>query len=249
MYVFMLNMSIQYYKRMLSKKIEIGERSKQMSKKKKEKQFKSKKPFYKKWWFILLIVLVVGGIIGNSLDNESVDSKIAETISYDIVQKEDISFSNVKRFSWDIVVKEPISIKQFEELSKQIVEEAKDEEDFNALAVSFYDYPEYVGYGYTIGKTEYAPEGDWSKADTVQAGEYAKMDYTFDFMEKDWSKQLTQDEVTIFLEWHKLYESKVTETNLPVDSEIDEEIAKIFNIEASEVKEIIMKQINWQFDK
>ena len=193
-----------------------------------------------------MIVLIVLVIIGNIADDGETDKEVATT-TYEVVQKEDISFSNVKRFEWHIVVKEPVSIKQLEELSKQIVEEAKEEEEFNALSIGFYDYPEYVGYGYTLGKTEYAPEGDWSKADTVQTGEYDKMDYKFDLMEKDWSKQLTQDEVTIFSEWNKLYQSKVTEAALPIENEIDEEIAKSFNIDSSKVTEALLKQVNWTF--
>ncbi len=90
------------------------------------------------------------------------DNNISTGIEYEIVEKNEINIANAKRYSWEIVVKEKVNVEQLEELSKEIIEIAKKEKSFNAIVIGFYDYGEYIGTGFTLGKVEYAPEGDWA---------------------------------------------------------------------------------------
>lgn len=239
---------------------------------KEDKKTKVKKPFYKRWWFIGIVLIIVISAIGGGGDDETVEepqetasseveenqdsqepkqeesNETIEIVDYEVVKKDDISFGNTKRYGWEVVVKEPATVEQLKEVAKKVVEEAKNDKKFNALAIGFYDYAEFIGYGYVLGKVEYAPDGDWAKADTVRAGQYDKMDYKYDLREKDWSKQLSKEEVEVFKAWHELYDSKTTASTLPDEEEIKKEIAKKFNMEEDEVYNIMMKQSTWMFD-
>lgn len=183
------------------------------------------------------------------LDNEvEIDNDTESGIHYEIAEKNDIHLGNTKRYSWEVVVKEKVNVKQLEELSKKIIEIAKNEKPFNAIVIGFYDYEEYIGTGYTLGKIEYAPEGDWGKAGTVKTGEYDKMDYKYSLREKDWGKQLTREEVKVYKAWKDLFYEKDMGSELPDEDEVINEIAKGFDIEAEEVNAILQKQIVWIFD-
>lgn len=167
---------------------------------------------------------------------------------YYIVEKQDFPFADAVRYNWEVVVEGKVTVTQLTEISRLIIENAKEELQFNALSIHFYDYEEFIGDAYTLGQVTFAPDGDWSKADTVQIGQYDKMKYNFDLREKDWEKQLTKEEVEIYKASHDLYYSKVTDTTLPDDTEIEEEIAKQFNISQEKVHEIRLKHVSWIFN-
>lgn len=205
---------------------------------------------------IILIILIISLILtisacgGEKVSQDEVkqEDSISTDIEYEVVEKNEFHIPNAKRYSWEVVVKEKVNAEQLEELSKEIIEIAKKETKFNSISVGFYDREEYIGTGFTLGKVEYAPEGDWGKANTVKTGEYDKMDYNYSLMEKDWDKQLVKEEVKIYKAWKDLYEEKDTGSDLPDEDEINEEIASQFNISKDEVSEIMLKQITWQFD-
>lgn len=174
-------------------------------------------------------------------------NKPTKSIRYEIIEKNDISYKGAKRYSWEVVVKNIKDTNELKELSREIVELAK-EEEFNAIAICFYDYEEYVGHGYTLGRVEYAPGGDWEKANTVQAGDYENMDYKFDLRKKNWDKQLTEEEVKIYKSWKDLYERKLTEDVLVDEDEVKKEISIKYNISEEEVYNIMIKQMMWMLD-
>lgn len=194
----------------------------------------------------VLMFILVG--CSENIGKESTEKKVnsdkgEETkVEYSVIQKEDISTGAAKRFSWDVVIKEKSNKKELKALSEQIIEEAKEEKAFNAIVVGFYDYEEYIGKGHTLGKVEYAPDGDWGKADTVKAGDYDEMDYNYELREKDWDKQLIREEVDIYKAWdNKLDEGQE-------EDEAIKEVAEQYDISTEEVNNILMKQITWMFD-
>ena len=197
-----------------------------------------KKPFYKRWWFILLVVIVATGVIIPEGDSET------DVVDYRVVEKADVSLGNVKRYDWHIVVNEQVNVEQLKEIAKQVVEKAKGDKDFNALSIGFYDYEEFIGHGYVLGSVKYAPEGDWSKAFTVEAGQYENMDFNYELREKDWSKQLTKEEAEIYGAWHK---EKDFYPDLS-ETEISEKVGERFNLSGDEVYSIIWKHSTWMFD-
>ncbi len=184
---------------------------------------------------------------------ESISEKEEEVVylpSYTIVSKDDVSTGIADRYSWRVAVHEEVTIEDLKSLSKKLVEVAKEEHDFNAIIIGYFDYEEYAEYSaYTLGKSEYAPDGEWAKAGDVKAGDYNKMEFNHELYNKDWSKQLTEDEVQVYEAWNSLYYEEETPENLPEDEIISNKTAEKFDITSEEVEEILNKQMSWTFNK
>ncbi len=126
----------------------------------------------------------------------------ANEIKYNLHEPSDLSYSyngsNIKRLSFDLVIKEEVNSEELKELTKKIVEKVKTEFYFNAMNINIYDYKEYIGGAYTLGKVVFAPHGEWSKANSVRTGEYEKMSFAWDIKEKNWDKKLSPKEAEIW---------------------------------------------------
>lgn len=206
-----------------------------------------------------LIVFIVLGVIASGLSemdffkegNKTMSQKSEEKVrivDHEIVNKDSYPTGNAIRYSLDVVVDEKATEKELKALGEKIVEDMKKEEPFNAISIGFYDYGEFIGTGYTLGKIDYAPNGKWGDASTVSTGAYKKMKYTYSTQEKDWNNQLTQQEAEIYKAWKDLYQEKSTPENLPEEDLVTAEISNIFDIDSQEVKDIIMKQASWAFE-
>lgn len=201
----------------------------------------------KKMLAVLIISILIIGLSGCGGNKEvQVIEQGKEVVevdaNYEVVKKEDLSNLNAKRYNYHIVIDDKLNVEKLKEISKQIIEVAKAEESFNAIVIGFYDYEEYIGAGYPLGKVEYAPDGDWGRANTVKAGEYDKMDYNFELKEKDWDKQLTKEEVEIYKAWQDFNEENNDE------EEAGKVIAERFDKTVEEVQSILMKQMAWIYN-
>lgn len=168
-------------------------------------------------------------------------------IKYKVFQKEDISLGGSKRYAWHVSVEGNPNTDQLTKLSESIVEIAKKEKSFNAIVVGLYDYEEFYGTGYTLGKVTYAPDGDWAKASDVQTGDYSKMDYAYELKTIDWSKQLTKEEAEIFQAWQDLYMEISSPTVIADETEDSKEIADLYKIRPEKVDQILQKHLAWMF--
>lgn len=166
-------------------------------------------------------------------------------LKYKIFEKEDVSIANAKRYVWHVSVEGQPSTEDLSNLSVTIVEQAKEQSPFNAIVIGFYDYEEYYGSGYSLGKVTYAPNGDWSKASEIKTGDYLKMEYMNELKTIDWSIQLKKEEAEIYKAWQDLYMAKSTLSNIPDEAEITKEIAEKYKITTKEVDQILMKQLAW----
>ena len=162
-------------------------------------------------------------------------------IKYHIAKLEDISFSNIKRYRISAVIEEQVTPEQMKSVAKAIVEGFKKDHEFNTLVVFLYDYDEYVGDIYTLGRVIYAPDGDFAKAKYVETGDYSKMSYSFELMNKDWSLRLTPDEVKVWKAWQDAYFAQQN----PDEEKITAEIAKKFGLTTDQVNSILTKQTLW----
>lgn len=204
--------------------------------------------------FVTLLVIMLlttacdSDVQKTATEIETAAGNIQETkIGYRIVQKDNMSFKEmnkeIKRYTWHIVVNGKVTKEYLENISKEIIEIAKKDSPFNAMVIGFYDYEEYIGYGYTLGKTTYAPYGDLAKANTVTTGEYEKMDYNFELREKDWSKQLSADEIKVYKAWQDL-----AWNNFELDDdEVTKKIAREFKVTTKDVDNILIKSVSWMF--
>lgn len=172
-------------------------------------------------------------------------------VDYFIADKEDISMADATRYNWNIVINDPVTPEQMKFVSKEIIESAKQDYKFNALTLMFYDYEEYIGDGYTLGKTTYAPDGEWAKASTVNPGNYNSMEYVFELKNKNWDIKLTQKEVEIWSEIQKKYAIAYenADANEIVDEdEIHQKVADKFNMSKERVSDIHIKKGTWHFN-
>lgn len=223
--------------------------------KKKQTNIKPKKPFYKRWWFIIIVVLMFIGSIGSNNENpdeqtskENATENQVEEVSinlpdYTIVEQNDFSIAGATRYSYEVVVNEKVTTEDLKKLSEFIVENAKNEHNFNALHIVYNDYKEFIGLGSSLGIVEFAPEGDWGKANTVAPGEYDNMQFSYSLKEKDWNKRLTKEEVAVFKKWNE-------ERHLDNESEdnvIDSKVSKELNLDVEKIKRIVMKQLTWMY--
>jgi len=195
-----------------------------------------------KWSLVILVVLIaIGILVENSEEEFSIEED--KILEYEIADIGTAHLGEVKRYTYHVVINEEGGIEELQETSKKVVEQAKEEIEFNALDIGFYDYEEYVNTGYVLGKSRYVPHGDWDKAMEVETGEYENFQFVWDLREKKWAAQLTQEEVEIWKEFDDL---------LWEEPEIDEDtikelVSENFNITVEEVEDILSKERTWRW--
>jgi hypothetical protein len=189
---------------------------------------------------LFLAALVMISLMGCGGSNKETSKKVT-LVSYEIQSiKEDMNITygdtyGGQTYQANVVVKEPANKEQLKDVCRAVVTEVqktyKDKAD--AIIVFIYDYPEYVGYGYTLGMAVQILDGSWQ----------------WEIGEKDWSKRLTTEEVEIWEVWHDL--KKVKNAASPgaiVDEEtVTDEVAEQYDVKKERVKEILAKQLAWSF--
>lgn len=211
-----------------------------------------------KWGVIIFVGLIIlASLMGDEEENSEVQTdtqpkkeesveQVEENeesidISWEIYNIEDISIASAERFEYHVVINDQVTPKQIKEIGEQIIEKAKRETPFNALAIGFYDYPEYIGSGYILGQAEVAPNGEWANAVNINTGDYSNMKVNWDIKEKDWDKRLTPKEAEVWGRWDEIW----LENPDMFEDEITEQVAQEFDLTIKEVDSIAMKQIKW----
>ncbi|MCB2357116.1 hypothetical protein [Clostridium estertheticum] len=176
---------------------------------------------------------------------------LIQDIKYSVENSEDTSLGKIKRYIISVVVTQEVNVEQLKEIAKKVVEENKEKNKFNAITIGFYDYKEYLSNGYTLGKVTFAPDGDFGKAANVSTGDYSSMNYTFELVNKDWSKRLTKNEVSIWKQFNDEFmkeTKKLVEKNsldIPDENKISEMIGKQNNLTKEKIDEILLKKATW----
>lgn len=187
-------------------------------------------------------------------ENQTEETQTTERdvdIDYEIASQRDMIFENdnndnIVRYGFNVVVHEQVSTEELKAISKEIVALEKGYSDinaFNAISINFYDYEEFTSGISSIpplGVVEYAPNGEWSEADTVKAGDYESMEYSWKLKEKDWDNQLTEEEIEIYSYMQEEYEVGVSNKE-----EIYQNVSNIHDISIEKVKEVYDKAMNW----
>jgi hypothetical protein len=139
-----------------------------------------------------------------------------------------------KRFTYNVVISQRLDKAMLEEIALYMYEKAQKETPFNALAVSFYDYPQFIGPGARFGYVNFAPDGQWGKANTVKTGDYSTMLMEDYLEEPDWNYALTKHEADILGDFFDL------DDELSENAESGDDLA--------EAKETAMEQIAQKYD-
>ena len=95
-------------------------------------------------------------------------------VTYEIAEREDVSFGAVVRIVYRVRVSGPLTEQDLRRISQQIIDDETDQHDVNAIGFFFYLPGTDTTRIYTAGTADWAPDGDWARADTVQAGNYSR---------------------------------------------------------------------------
>jgi hypothetical protein len=115
----------------------------------------------------------------------------------DVISIDEAHFGNAKRYTYNVVIYQRLNRETLEAMAKNVYEQAKTKTPFNALAVGFYDYPQFIGRGYRFGYVEFAPNGKWADATTIKTGDYTKMSMNNHLREPRWENAIMENEVEI----------------------------------------------------
>lgn len=220
-----------------------------------------------KWLVVIVAVLLVGVLSGtvSRCTGGAIESERAKNVAnqaaqlqeaaeplpaFKVVKVEDVSVGATPRFDYRVVVSGQSTPEQLTHVAEAVFKKAQAEQAFSALRIGFYDYPEYADREFTLGAVDYAPDGDWAKASTVEPGDYDSMKPKADLPAKDWSKQLTADEVKVWAAWRAEYDAAAkaigSDPSKVVDeAAVTEKVAQATGKSADEVKAILIKQQVW----
>ncbi|KMJ59382.1 hypothetical protein AB685_00370 [Bacillus sp. LL01] len=173
------------------------------------------------------------------------EEEAPEVPNYYVAYSGDLNIANAKRYEyWAVVEDVMISEEEVKAIAHDVVENAKEEQKFNAIVVWLVDDERQVNNGYTIGKIEYAPEGDWAKAMDVKTGDYKTFEYAYNIgspisgkLPKDMGEDYpTAEEFDIYYAWN----DNVFQEGLEGDSAV-QATADQFGISFEDADSIIQK--------
>jgi hypothetical protein len=172
-------------------------------------------------------------------------------IIYMVVSRDPAHIGAIKRFALRVVIYQRLTKAQLMRLAEALYREAQEITPFNALAIFFYDYPQFVDNGTRLGSVQYAPNGRWVDAGTVQTGDYSTMKMIDHLFEPDWTNAVTEQEAIIYndyivLEWQyseveaRELEAGITAGLSPMERAMPD-IARQYNMSQDDVWKLLMK--------
>ncbi len=99
---------------------------------------------------------------------------VVAPVTYTVADREDVSTGAVVRILYRVGVGRPLTEETLRRIAQEIIDDETAEGDVNAIRFFFYLPGTDVTGTYTAGKADWAPEGDWASADTVEAGDYSR---------------------------------------------------------------------------
>lgn len=191
----------------------------------------------------ILIIFLISSLSSCFKDEKEIPSSVASNLpAYEIAETKNIGND---RLRVNIVVKENVTAEQLKAISTEVVENLKKDMPIHAIAIFFNDYSEYIGSGASLGQTSYGPDGSAAYNPSVKSGDYSKMSFSYELKEKDWTKQLTADEVQIWSQMHQYYlECRKNNDNRSED-ELKKDFSSQHNISIDKINSIASKQLLW----
>ena len=165
----------------------------------------------------------------------------------------DVSFSVCVRLVADVVLQkeEALSDEQLIHIAQQVVNSIISTRQVNAIGVFFWGPESAIGQGLAAASVDWAPEGRWEKADTVETGDYSRHRFRVDFNRT--AELATSPTVSLDLTTRKeiYYNLVALQDRIPIDDPQYSEknadayrvIAEQYGISVEEVHEIAMEGI------
>lgn len=170
--------------------------------------------------------------------------------NYKVLATEDVSFPGAMRLSLRVVVDEGTTREQLRVIAKRIVADQQEKGAFQALLIFFYHYPELTQDIAALGAWEYAPYGDWGRADEVELGDYTKHEPNDRTKEKDWSLLPSRDEIDVYVAYIEMFTKMDTDPlSSPADDDIYPAVATELAIPVNEVDAALDAIADWWFNE
>jgi len=126
--------------------------------------------------FLILLFVILAIVFSPEEKKENIPN-------YTIISEENKSYSNVIRYVIKVRTSSNITHEEVKEIAKNITNYMKSKTKFNALSILLYSYEDNISLSPSIAIIDYAPYGDWSRADEVETGDYSKFEYNITYME------------------------------------------------------------------
>lgn len=119
-----------------------------------------------------------------SKENNSANEVQEENLpNYKIALIDDSNIGNIVRETLHIVVEDDFNLDQLKSIAEKEALNYTKDHDVNALAIGFYQDEANIGKGYDMGRVEYVPNGKWSDAVNITAGNYENFKFV-DYLEE-----------------------------------------------------------------
>lgn len=164
--------------------------------------------------------------------------EILKSINYEVVNKDDVSIAIAKRLRVDVVINSnPATKKYIKVLSEKLVNDFKQETD--AIAIFYYFDKDQVGYGYTLAKATWAPNGKWEEANLKKN---YKLTYDFkDIVDKKRTNEPTEEEKEISSAMRDLWYKMMEKNDMVTDEDVAKVLAPKYGKTVEEMIEIRIK--------
>ena len=96
---------------------------------------------------------------------------------HEIVTTQDLSYSTARRYNLRVALPEYYSREEIERIARAVVATITDRERVNALSIMFYAPGTETTGAWDVGMIEWAPNGRWGDALSVDAGDYRSFRY------------------------------------------------------------------------
>ncbi len=124
---------------------------------------------------IPLGVILIPALIGCELPAPS--RPVQPPPPHEIVATQDLSYSAARRYNLRVTLPDYYSQEEIERIAETIVADITDRERVNALSIMFYAPGTDTGGAWDVGMIEWAPNGQWADALSVDAGDYRSFRY------------------------------------------------------------------------
>jgi len=105
----------------------------------------------------------------------------AKVPSYRVVKTEDVSYGNVRRLNIRVSVPDHYSRTEVEQIAMVIVADVRREQRLNAISIMFFGPNTPPSGEWDIASVDWAPNGRWEDAGTVQPGDYWTFRYSVNY--------------------------------------------------------------------
>jgi hypothetical protein len=100
---------------------------------------------------------------------------------YRVVSTKDVSMGRVRRLAVKVALPEHYGRENVEKVAQAVVADLKKREPLNAVSILFYGPGTSISGVFDVARVEWAPNGKWEDAGSVQAGDYSSFGYFVDY--------------------------------------------------------------------